>query len=319
MQGFFFFIPILVISSSKFICMAGDRRKFLKDLATAGAGLLFFAGDKPGNEGLFFDIALAEWSLQRKLFNNEISNLDFPLMARDKFGIHAVEYVSNFFKNTKVHYLADLRNATVNEEIDNVLIMVDGEGNLGATDSKERNQAVENHFKWIEAANYLGCQTIRVNARGDGSKEEVAKAAIDGLASLSERAAADGINVVVENHGGYSSNRQWLSNVIKQVDMPNCGTLPDFDNFDINNNERYDRDKGIKELMPYAKGVSAKTYDFDENGNETSMDFYRIMKIVKQASYRGYVGIDYEGSRLSEEEGIMATKKLLERVGRRLS
>lgn len=300
--------------------MAGDRRKFLKDLATASAGFLFFAGkDAPRNDNLFFDISLAEWSLHRKLFNNEITNLDFPLTARDKFDIHAVEYVSTFFKNTKIHYLADLRDRTVNEGIDNVLIMVDGEGNLGATDSKERNQAVENHFKWIETAKYLGCQTIRVNARGEGSKEEVAKAATDGLASLSERAAAEGINVVVENHGGYSSNGQWMSNVIKQVDMPNCGTLPDFGNFDINENESYDRYKGIKELMPYAKGVSAKTYDFDENGNETSMDYYRIMKIVKQASYRGYVGIEYEGSDLSEEEGIRATKKLLERVGKRLS
>lgn len=300
--------------------MAGDRRKFLKDLAAAGAGVLFFAGSNSSrNDNLFFDISLAEWSLHRKLFNNEISNLEFPIMARDKFGIHAVEYVSTFFKTTKLQYVADLRDVTVNEGINNVLIMVDGEGNLGATDNKERNQAVENHFKWIETAKYLGCQTIRVNARGEGTKEEVAQAAIDGLGNLSERAAKDGINVVVENHGGYSSNGQWMSNVIKQVDMPNCGTLPDFGNFDINENESYDRYKGIKELMPYAKGVSAKTYDFDNNGNETSMDLYRIMKIVKQANYRGYVGIEYEGSSLSEEEGIMATKKLLERVGRRLS
>jgi sugar phosphate isomerase/epimerase len=300
--------------------MAGDRRKFLRDLAAAGAGLLFFAGkDSPKNDQLFFDISLAEWSLHRALFNNEISNLDFPRKARDDFGIHAVEYVSTFFKNTKLQYVSELRNVTVNEGIDNVLIMVDGEGNLGATDTKERNQAVENHFKWIETADYLGCHTIRVNARGEGSKEEVAKAAIEGLASLSERAAKDGINVVVENHGGYSSNGQWMSDVIKQVDMPNCGTLPDFGNFNISENESYDRYKGIKELMPWAKGVSAKTYDFDENGNETSMDFERILKIVKQASYRGYIGIEYEGSRLSEDEGIMATKKLLERVGRKLS
>lgn len=282
--------------------------------------MLFFSGrDNSRNDGLFFDISLAEWSLHRKLFNNEISNLDFPVMARDKFGIRAVEYVSTFFKSTKLQYISELRNLSVNEEIDNVLIMVDGEGALGDTDTKNRNQAVENHFKWIETAKYLGCQTIRVNARGDGTEEEVAKAAIEGLGSLSERAAKDGINVVVENHGGYSSNGQWMSDVIRQVDMPNCGTLPDFGNFNISRDETYDRYKGIKELMEYAKGVSAKTYDFDQDGNETTMDFERILKIVKQANYRGYIGIEYEGNNLSEEEGIMATKKLLERIGRKLS
>ena len=301
-----------------------DRRKFLKSLLAAGAGLGFLKGTFPEpndirKDGLFFDISLAEWSLHKALNGNKMTNLDFPRIAREKFDLAAVEYVSTFFKNTKVQYLSELRNITVNEGINNVLIMVDGEGDLGETDPGKRKKAVENHYKWIEAAKYLGCQTIRVNARGNGSSQEVARAAIDGLGSLSERAARDGINVVVENHGGYSSNGQWLAGVMRGVDMPNCGTLPDFGNFRINDRETYDRYKGMRELMPYAKGVSAKTYDFDDQGNETSMDFKKILTIVKQAHYHGYIGIEYEGSRLSEEEGIRATKELLIKTGKELS
>lgn len=271
------------------------------------------------NDGLFFDISLAEWSLHRDLQSNKITNLDFPRVAREKFDLAAVEYVSTFFRSTKTQYLSELRNITVNEGINNVLIMVDGEGDLAETDPAGRKQSVENHLKWIEAAKYLGCQTIRVNARGRGSAAEVGRAAIEGLSLLSERAARSGVNVVVENHGGYSSNGRWLADVIRQVDMPNCGTLPDFGNFRISEGETYDRYKGIQELMPYAKGVSAKTYDFDQAGNETSMDFKRILKIVQQANYFGYIGIEYEGSRLSEEEGIRATKDLLIRTGKELS
>jgi len=301
-----------------------DRRKFLKSLLAASAGLGLFSGALPREQdkrrdGLFFDISLAQWSLHKALQSNRITNLDFPRITREKFDLAAVEYVSTFFRNTKTQYLSELRNITVNEGINNVLIMVDGEGDLAETDPAGRKQSVENHFKWIDTAQYLGCQTIRVNARGRGSAKEVARAATDGLSHLSERAARSGINVVVENHGGYSSNGKWLAEVIREVDMPNCGTLPDFGNFTIREGETYDRYKGLRELMPYAKGVSAKTYDFDESGHETTMDFKKILTIVKQASYFGYIGIEYEGSRLSEEEGIRATKDLLIRTGKALS
>ena len=301
-----------------------DRRRFLKSLLAASAGVGLFSGAFPReqdkrNDGLFFDISLAQWSLHRGLQSKKITNLDFPRVAREKFDLSAVEYVSTFFRSTRTQYLSELRNITVNEGVNNVLIMVDGEGDLAETDPSGRKQSVENHLKWIEAAKYLGCQTIRVNARGRGSAAEVSRAAIEGLSLLSERAARSGVNVVVENHGGYSSNGRWLADVIRQVDMPNCGTLPDFGNFRISEKETYDRYKGIQELMPYAKGVSAKTYDFDQAGNETSMDFKRILKIVQQANYFGYIGIEYEGSRLSEEEGIRATKDLLIRTGKELS
>ncbi len=277
---------------------------------------------------LFFKISLAEWSLHRSLFNGEMSHLDFPAIAQREYGIEAVEYVSTFFKGTETKYLNKLLQQTIAYDVKSVLIMVDREGDLGDLYEPSRIQAVERHYKWIEAAKFLGCHSIRVNARGQGTAEEVAKAATDGLSRLSEKAAKENINVLVENHGGYSSNGKWLANVMEQVDMPNCGTLPDFGNFCIEQEEidgewqcteRYDPYQGVKELMPFAKGVSAKSHDFDKKGNEKGLDYEKLLKIVKNAGYEGYIGIEYEGDRLSEKEGIKATKALLERVGQTIS
>ena len=194
--------------------------------------------------------------------------------------------------------------------------MIDMEGNLATLNEVNRIKAVDNHYKWIDAAKFLGCHSIRVNARGKGTMEEVAKAAVDGLGKLTEYASKDNIGVIVENHGGYSSNGKWMADVIRKVNHPNCGMLPDFGNFRISGTEEYDRYLGMKELMPFAKGVSAKSHEFDEEGNETKSDFYKILKIVKEAGYTGFIGIEYEGRVLSEVEGVMATKRLLEKVGR---
>lgn len=197
-----------------------------------------------------------------------------------------------------------------------MLIMCDGEGELGDPDDGKRTQAVENHHGWIEAAKFLGCHSIRVNAAtgGKGSFEEQQDRAADGLRRLAEFGAQHQINVIVENHGSLSSNGNWLSGVMKKVNLPNCGTLPDFGNFTIRPGEEYDRYQGVQELMPFARGVSAKSYDFDEQGNETRIDFRRMIKIVLTAGYRGYVGVEYEGGRLDEYAGVRATKKLLETV-----
>jgi L-ribulose-5-phosphate 3-epimerase len=192
--------------------------------------------------------------------------------------------------------------------------MCDGEGNLGDPDGMARTQAVENHYRWVEAAKYLGCHSIRVNARSQGSPEEQREFAVDGLRRLTEFAAEREINVIVENHGGISSNGEWLASVMKAVDHPRCGTLPDFGNFRIAEGETYDRYKGVAELMPFAKGVSAKSNDFDANGNEVNIDYVRMMRIVLDAGYHGRVGIEYEGRELSEPDGIRATKRLLEKV-----
>jgi sugar phosphate isomerase/epimerase len=279
---------------------------------------------------MFFKISLAEWSLHKALFANEMTNLDFPAKAKNDFGIDAIEYVNQFFKDQAQDkaYLAELKKRCDDLGVTSVLIMCDGEGYLGDLDAKARNMAVDNHKKWVEAAQFLGCHSIRVNAFGRGTAEEVAAAATDGLRSLSEYAKPYGINVIVENHGSYSSDGQWLTSVIAATGMDNCGILPDFGNFCIKRSdgtewggeciEEYDRYKGVEEFMPYAKGVSAKSYEFDADGNCVETDYVRMMKIVKDAGYTGYVGIEYEGN-IPEPEGIMATKRLLERVGRAMA
>ncbi len=321
-----------------------DKRKFLKNLAGSSAGIALagFSSNiitsctpstKSGGEeqessgsALFFSISLAEWSLHKALRANEMTNLDFIRMARTEFGIGAVEYVNQFFmdKANDKAYLAEMNQIAADHDVKNVLIMIDSEGSLGASDDAERTKAIENHYKWVEAAKELGCHSIRVNARGNGTFEEVADNAVDGLSRLSEFAKDYEIGVIVENHGGPSSNGEWLAGVMSRVNMPNCGTLPDFGNFCIERSEgkcidEYDRYKGVKELMPYAKGVSAKSHDFDSEGNETNTDYSKMLSIVKEAGYTGYIGIEYEGSTLGEIEGIKATKALLEKAGRQIS
>lgn len=269
-------------------------------------------------ENLFFSISLAQWSLNKALFGGVLDNLDFPAYTKNKFDIHAVEYVNQFFKSAEPSYIKELLKRTEDIDVKNVLIMIDREGNLGELEESKRKEAVENHYKWVEAAQILGCHSIRVNAGGRGTAEEVAFSATRSLRELSQFAADYGINVIVENHGGYSSRASWLVSVIRNTGMVNCGVLPDFGNFRVSRTENYDIYLGMEELMPLAKGVSAKSHDFDEEGNDTTKDFYRILKIVKDAGFRGYVGIEYEGRELSQDDGIMATKKLLIKAGQAL-
>ena len=272
-------------------------------------------GDKmKSGKKLPFKISLAQWSWHNRLFGRaepKMDNLDFAKEAKS-LGIKAVEYVNVFFKDkaNDSKYLAEMKKRAADNGVKSLLIMCDGEGNLGDPDAKSRTQAIENHHKWVDAAKYLGCHSIRVNASSKGSYEEQIKLAADGLARLSEYAAESKLNVIVENHGGLSSNGQWLTGVIKKVDLPNCGTLPDFGNFPPET-DNYD---AVEMLMPYAKAVSAKSYDFDEKGDETKIDYYRMMKIVLDAGYKGFVGIEYEGKLLSETDGIVATKKLLDKI-----
>lgn len=293
-----------------------NRRNFVVKSGLAVAGLAAVPGLLAScNSGPRFKISLAEWSLHRALGDKMLDNLEFPVKAKRDFGITAVEYVSSFFKDyvQDPKYLAELKRTSDYHGVTNVLIMVDGEGNLGEATEEGRLKTVENHVKWVDAAQFLGCHSIRVNAGGEGSPEEHAANVILGLRKLCEYGKTKGINIIVENHGGHSSDAGWLSNVIKSVKMTNVGTLPDFGNFRISENKEYDRYKGIEELMPFAKGVSGKSYDFDKDGNETTIDFARMIQIVKKSGYRGYIDVEYEGSNYSEEEGIMLTKKLLEK------
>ncbi|HHP7240826.1 MAG TPA: sugar phosphate isomerase/epimerase family protein [Cyclobacteriaceae bacterium] len=348
-----------------------QRRAFLKDAVkkTAGISLMasypgIFYSCGPGKktseqaakevveeveQSLFFDISLAQWSLNRSIFGKsrelswqefgnrlqndpdallqgEIDPMEFPTIAKERYGITGVEYVNTFYfsKAKDMDYLGQLKQRCEDAGVQSVLIMVDAEGSLGALDDDERKISIENHYKWVDAAKFLGCHSIRVNARGNGTADEVKSAAVQGLGSLSEYGAQNGIGIIVENHGGYSSDGKWLSDVMKQVNNEYCGTLPDFGNFCIERSEdgcakAYDRYQGLKELMPYAKGVSAKTNVFDEQGNESNIDYKRMMQIVKDHGYTGFVGIEYEGQEMSEDEGIKATMELLKKVGMEVS
>lgn len=321
--------------------MTQSRRTFVRNLAIAGAG----AGIAPSllnactaQPKLFFKISLAQWSLHRTFFGDQIhwellatnpdgilqgsaDPLDFPIMARRDYGIDAVEYVNTFYfsKARDEKYLTELKKRCDDQGVYSNLIMCDAEGNLGDPDTEKRLQAVENHYKWVEAAKFLGCRHIRVNARSEGSWDEQMKLAADGLRKLCEYGDKYDINIIVENHGGLSSNGKWITGVMKMVDHPRIGLLPDFGNFRLNENEEYDRYEGVKEMMPWAKGVSAKSHVFDENGNEKEIDYYKMLGIVKDAGYTDYIGIEYEGSELSEPEGIRATKALLLKAGAEVS
>jgi len=296
-----------------------NRRNFIKRSATITGGLAlsgFGSTLLSGSDNLPFKISLAEWSLHRALHSKKIDNLDFISLTKTEFGLDAVEYVNSFFfdKAQDQKYLNEMKNRADDHDVKSLLIMCDNEGNLGDPDENKRNQAVENHYKWAEAAKFLGCHSIRVNARSEGSWDDQIELAADGLRRLNEFGDSIGINTIVENHGGLSSNGKWLSAVMERVDHSRVGTLPDFGNFRIQGDEWYDRYQGMKELMPYAKAVSAKSHEFDEKGNETGSDFYRIMDIVLDADYNGYVGIEYEGSVHSEMEGIRFTNELLKKI-----
>jgi L-ribulose-5-phosphate 3-epimerase len=302
-----------------------NRRSFLEG-ALAGGALLGLGshgvlaaeptGQPPAGKIGDFKISLAEWSLHRALGAKKINNLDFPKLAREQYGIEGIEFVNQFFKD-KAHdsaYLKDLKSRANDVGVTCVLIMIDNEGDLSALGQELRNKAVENHKKWVDAAAALGCHAIRVNTGNHYSPKDV-EAVAEACGKLTEYGEQHHIAIICENHGGPSSNPDALLALIKAVNKPTFGTLPDFGNFPTDRRGgKYTIDvyEAIARMMPSAKGVSAKSYDFDAAGNETKLDYARIMKIVTDAGYHGFVGIEYEGNRLGEPEGIRATKKLLE-------
>ncbi|MGB3848642.1 MAG: sugar phosphate isomerase/epimerase family protein [Tunicatimonas sp.] len=304
-----------------------------------------------------YRISLAEWSFHKSLFNpaalkmpwsefgnklqndyqflvadSKMTNMDFPAKAAD-MGFEGVEFVNTFFydKAEDTAYLTELKNKCTEAGVQPLIIMCDAEGDLGDPDEAARQQAVQNHHKWVDAAKFLGCHSIRVNARSSGTYEEQQQRAADGLGKLADYGAQQGVDIVVENHGGLSSNGEWLAGVMQMVNNSALGTLPDFGNFCLEREaptaenpqpsgcvDEYDRYQGVTELMPYAKAVSAKTHNFNDQGLETETDYEKMMRIVLDAGYRGFVGVEYEGSELGEEEGIRATKELLEQVHTKL-
>lgn len=334
-----------------------NRRSFLKTSSAFLGGLALSACDNKKSTMSASEtnprskISLAQWSLHKALKAGELDNLDFPRIAREDFDFDAIEWSGQFLNVEHARlgaqpkgqaYLTETKRVTDDHGLTNLLIMCDNVGNLGDPDNTLRSNAVEGHYAWVEAAKFLGCHSIRVNAASDPSlsSEEQKKLCIDGLGRLCTFAQTHGLNVIVENHGGFSSNGAWLASVLSGVGQDNCGALPDFGNFYVarnrGNSERYaqskkpyendpiyqedeigleyDRYQGVTDLMPFAKGVSAKSHDFDAEGNEVNTDYHRMMKIVLDYGYTGYIGIEYEGRATPELEGIRLTKTLIERT-----
>ena len=292
------------------------------DLMEESAALALAEDPAIAAEGdLFFKLSLAQWSLHRSLWSGELDHLDFAATARE-LGFGAIEYVNTFFLDRALDetYLDEMNRRADDAGVQQLLIMVDAEGSLGDADDQSRRLAVEKHHKWVDAAARLRCHSIRVNAQGKGEAADVAERVVESLGMLAQYAAPRGINVLVENHGGHSSNGAWLAGIMSEVGAENCGTLPDFGNFRMSMfpPRDYDRYTGVKELMPWARGVSAKSYDFLADGTESSMEYVRLLEIVRDAGYKGHIGVEYEGSRLGERAGILATAALLRRVGRDL-
>ena len=311
-----------------------SRRKFIKSTAVSAVAFSVFphvtSCSKNTAEGEL-KISLAQWSLNRAFVAGDLDANDFAKIASNSYNIRAVEYVNQFYTDSAKDekFWAGMKGKADDENVKSLLIMVDDEGDLGDSDKTKRLKSVENHFKWVNAAKLLDGHSIRVNAFGEGTKEVVRSALVDGMGQLSEYAAKEGINVIIENHGLFSSDAGLIVEIINEVNKPNFGTLPDFGNWCLNakwgstqNNkcsEVYDRYKGVSEFLPFAKGVSAKSYSFNEKGDETIIDYHKMLQIVKDSGYDGHIGIEYEGEKLSEPEGIKATKALMERVWEGLS
>jgi sugar phosphate isomerase/epimerase len=327
--------------------MNTNRRDFIKKAALGAAGLglaaalpeYLYAGT---NKDMFFKLAISQFSFASQFWTKQLDPLDFAAKSKE-LGITGLDYCSMFFadKAKDQQFLGELKKRAADNGSYNLRIMIDGEGVLGDLNDTTRLKAVENHYKWMDAAATLGCPMIRVNVEGEGAPTDVAKAAVDSLGRLIEYGRKQNIDVIVENHVGISCNAGWLAGVMKQVNNKHCGTLADFGNFCINRTkpetndiagymktkclDEYDRYKGIEELMPYAKGVHAKSHVFDANGDDTETDFYRMFKIIKNSGFNGWVSIEYEGGLfkmytkdskyLDDYAGVTATKKLVEKAG----
>ena len=306
------------------------RRKFNKIVSSLSSGIILSNGYSCSNINNVdkYGISLAQWSLHKMIkIDKTLNPIDFAQKSKE-LGFDAIEYVSTLYrpileKLSIKEMTKELINKSKEYDIKNLLIMVDDEGNLSSSNLSEIKEAIDKHKRWIEMASKLECHSVRVNLEGEDQLDKWKDNSIKGLGLLSEFASNYNINIIVENHGGNSSIGKELAEVIKNVNLDNCGTLPDFGNFCIKRKNgslydgpcdiEYDKYEGMRDLMPYAKAVSAKSYDFDQFGNETTIDFKKMMDIVEEFNYNGYLGIEYEGNNHSEIEGIELTKKLIQK------
>ena len=312
------FLPIIILITTSVLCYQCSSKP---EKATS-----------PQTRPQELKLSLAQWSIHRALEDGTLKAEDFAAIAKNDYGINAVEYVNGFYTDhaSDKAFWQMMRHRADSLGVQSLLIMIDDEGDLGNTDETERNIAIHQYKKWIDAARILGCHSVRINAFGEGSREDVRDAMVDALKKLCSYATEPTINILIENHGLYSSDGTWIAEIVQKVNMPNCGTLPDFGNWctdakwgstepQKNCGEAYHRYQGVSEMLPFARGVSAKSYAFDDQGEEMIIDYARMMQIVKDSGFDGYIGIEYEGSQLSESEGIMATKKLLEKTWKKIN
>ena len=327
------------------------RRNFIQNTTKVGLGITLLGTyacketKKEGEENKematdamniepFFKLSLAQWSIHKMINDQGVDPYTFAEKAKN-WGFTGLEYVSQLYNpelsdtdyspEAMANFVDKSNSEAEKYGMKNLLIMIDGQGNLAVSDQEERNETVEKHKKWVDAAAAMGCHSIRVNLNGSSDPIEWKKNAIDGLTKLSTYAKEKNINILVENHGGLSSNAALHAEVMKAVAMDNCGTLPDFGNFCIERKpdsydclREYDKYKGVRELMPYAKAVSAKSNNFNDEGYDTGIDYVKMLKIVKEAGYTGYIGVEFEGNEMSEEAGIIATRDLLLKASQEL-
>ena len=326
-----------------------SRRNFIKKLFLLSQSLLLpqnLISNHYSKKNL--DIALQVYSFAPELLQGKFQILDFPRIIRNDYNISGAEYWSIAFlgKEKDNEFIKSLRNNSKEFGVDNLIILVDNIDiqtmksgpSLASSIKTERDSAIDFHKQWVEVAKEIGCHSIRVNLR---SKEDDNKKILDNssksLHELIEFSKNYKINIVVENHGGITGDADWMVDLMENINSKYLGTLPDFgsSNFCVNKGEldlegitnrcenQYDKYDGVKKLMPYAKGVSAKSHNFNEEGEELSTDFSRMIKIISESDYDGYITIEYEGAIMSmygqgenylnSNEGIIATKKLIEK------
>ena len=289
------------------------RRQFLSKLSTTS--LLALVPDFVHSQDLsagdtWLKVSLQQYSFRSMLVGKspELSTLDYPKFAVENFGINALEYFNGFFEDRSgdQKYFNELRQRCDDLGVENQLMLCRNKRAIDDADSSIRAAAAKDYLPWLEASHTLGCHSIRVDCRSVGDADEVLKQAVDGLHRICDLAKPYGIDIIVENHGNHSSNGKWLASLMRQANRENLGTLPDFGNF-----HEYDRYKGVRETLPWARVVCAKIHEFTPEGQAANTDFLKMIRIIKDSGYEGYIAIEYEGEKPSPVEGVRLAQQLI--------
>jgi L-ribulose-5-phosphate 3-epimerase len=269
-----------------------QSRRDLLGGAAAAAMAAFLTGTHSTHAAPASDeISLAAWSLVRSFRNGKWKLVDLPRICRENLGIGALEFVNQFFENPVLQYLQTVKRAGKQYEVKFVRIMVDGEGEMAAVEKKDRLASARAHRKWVDIAYELGCADIRCNMRGGTpdwkNDKDLVKRAAEAFNDLLEYARPANIDILIENHGGASSDPDTLVAVMKAVNNPHFGTLPDYGNVNLGD----DRYEVMRKILPYAKGVSVKAA-WTADGNNVFGDLEKLIKITQESGFHGFWGIE---------------------------